>query len=838
MASPFSVFRRHQKAMFVALTILVMFAFVFLEPLMDAFRDEVQTNPVVVATRRYGDLREHDISTLIHQRQIVLNVLEQALVRGGMHPAVTSFQIQRLFGPPTEESVVNAWLLAQRADALGMVVDDRAVNEFLNMFLEQATEGRVRVGEISEILKRDKIPERVLFAALRRELLAQQLRQSFQTSLWATPPMQRWDYYLRLNRRATIELVPVSVVDFMDQIESPGEGVLRAFFDEHKERAWRPDMPEPAFRQPKKIALQYIKAEFDDFVDPDSVTQDEVLAYYEENKDTLFLRPQTPAPKDTPAPDEADKPAAVEQPMESPVEPPTQPAPLEEEPADAPAPSEAAEPAAEKTESAAEQQQPAEPAEEPAEPMEESATEPAEEPAEPMEEPATEPAEEPAEPAEEPAEPMEEPAEPMEEPAEPMEEPVEPKEGKAGESEDSEGVSPQPSNDDGVLRSGGGALFSFASFAEEPAQEDAPSSDESMPEPAGPVAESPSLEVPAAPGPMEEPASPERSTIGGQPAEFRVHLPLSEVEGEIRHTLARRKAHQAIEELLRSLSARLKSYHDELTLYEVREGDPTAKPPAELDVGKLAAEHDLKSYTTRLLSPWEVQALDIGSSMIDGSVPFIRHAFEELPPLQPAISQAEQDYFLFWKTDQREEIVPDWEDENVKEQVLEAWKLVEARKLARDRAEQLAEAARKSGKPLKEVFADDPKHDAVHAGPFSWMTYGDIPPMLAQEPPRISEVEGVDFTGQQFMRDVFALNEGELGVTMNQPQTFAYVVRMDSLVPSQTVLWEGFLADSFGKYAAAGAPDFQQAQAAWQKSIEEAAGLQWKRTPHRARDLD
>lgn len=791
MASPFSVFRRHQKAMFVALTILVMFAFVFLEPLMDAFRDEVQTNPVVVATPRYGDLREHDISSLIHQRQIVLNVLEQALVRGGMHPAVTSFQIQRLFGPPTEESAVNAWLLAQRADALGMVVDDRAVNEFLNLFLEQATEGRVRVGEISEILKRDKIPERVLFAALRRELLAQQLRQSFQTSLWATPPMQRWNYYLRLNRRATIELVPVSVVDFMDQIESPGEDILRAFFDEHKERAWRPDMPEPAFRQPKKIALQYIKAEFDDFVDPDSVTQDEVLAYYEENKDTLFLRPQTPAPKDTPAPDEEDKPSAVEQPMKNPVEPPTQPAPLEEEPADAPTPSEAAEPAAEKTESAAEQQQPAEPAEAPAEPMEEPATEPAEEPAEPME-------------------------------------------GKAGESEHSEGVSPQPSNDGGVLRSGGGAQFSFASFAEEPAQKNAPSSDESMPEPAGPVVESPSLEVPAAPGPMEEPASPERSTIDGRPAEFRVHVPLSEVEGEIRHTLARRKAHQAIEELLRLLGARLKRYYDELTVYEDREGGP----PADLDVAKLAAEHNLKSYTTRLLSPWEVQALDIGSSMIDGSEPFIRHAFEEIPPLQPAISQAEQDYFLFWKVDQREEIVPDWEDDNVKEQVLEAWKLVEARKLARDRAEQLAETARKSGKALKEVFADDPKHDAVHAGPFSWMTYGDIPPMLAQEPPRISEVEGVDFTGQQFMQDVFALNEGELGVTMNQPQTFAYVVRMDSLVPSQTVLWEGFLADSFGKYAAAGAPDFQQVQAAWQRSIEEAAGLQWKRTPHRARELD
>ncbi len=786
MASPFSIFRRHQKVMLAVLTLLAMFAFVFLDPLLEAFRGDVPDN-VVVTTRRYGNLREQDVHNLIRQRQVVLNVLERALVAGGFPPQFASFQLQQFLGPPTEEAVVNSWLHAQRAESLGMVVDDRAVNDFLNAFLEQYTDNRVQIADLRDMLKGDQIPQRVLFAALRNELLARQLRQSFQTSLWGVPPMQRWDYYLRLNRRATIELVPVPVVDFMDQVEEPGERVLRAFFEEHKDRLWRPDMPEPAFREPKRIALQYFKAEFDAFVDPKSVTDEEVAEYYEKNKDFEFVQPQAPPPRKPDAPDDVPR-DDVEPPAEPPAEEPGEAPPIDPEPMDDAQP----------------------------EPDESVPSEPADE-TEEKDAPADEPMEAPAEP---------ETTEPAEEPAEPAEVP-----------DEAEEASPEPSDDAGVRPS---AQVMFTSFvAEEGESDDLGEADAEQPE-APDDAETPALAEPEQPSPTDdEPAAPEPSTLDGQPAGVRFHVPLSEVEDEIRTRLARRKTHERIEQLLRSLSTRMQRYQDQRTLHEVRlETDPTAQPPAELDLGEIAREHGLKSFETELISPWEARLLDIGESLVDGSEPFVRHAFEVLPPFQPAISQAEQDYFLFWKTKQQEERVPDWQEANVKEQVLEAWRLVQARELARAHAETLAERVRESGRTLEKFFADDSKYEVVQAGPFSWMTYGDVPPLLAREPPRISEVEGVDYTGQRFMGDVFALDEGQLGVTMNQPETVAFLVRVEGYVPPTAVLWEGFLVDDFSKYAAAGAPNFRQMQAAWQEQLEQAAGLEWKREPWRGRDDD
>ncbi len=855
MASPFSIFRRNQKVMLAVLTLLAMFAFVFLDPLLQAFRGDVP-DAVVVTTRRYGDLREQDIRNLIVQRQIVLNVLERVLVSGGFPPEFAAFQIQQFFGPPTEEAVVNAWLHAKRAESLGMVVDDNAVNEFLNSFLEQYTENRVQIADLREMLQRDDIPQRALFAALRNELLARQLRQSFQTSLWGIPPMQRWNYYQRLNRRATIELAPVAVVDFMDQVEDPGEDTLRAFFDEHKDRLWRPDSPEPAFREPKRIALQYFKAELDEFVDPKSVTEEEIARYYEENKDTEFLQPQAPPPREPDAP--ADAAPDAEPPAEPPVEQPAETPPSEEESMDD------AQPPAEEgglAEDAVEDTPGSEPAETPAEP---------DEPA-PSDE-ATDPGEEPAETGETPAEPAEEPAQPAGEPAESEEPPLEP----------SEAAAPTPSDDARALpprEYGRPVMFTSLLAAEDesdaalgdegeeaaedqsetpvdepPADEppaDEPPADEApadeAPADEAPADEAPADEAPAdeaptpdgtEPGPAEdEPAAPEPSALDGPTPGERGYVPLAEVEDEIRTRLARRKAREQVEQLLRSLSARIRRYEDDRIRYEVQvETDPTAEPPEELDIGEIARENGLKAFETELISRWEAQTLDIGESLVEGSQPFVQYAFEEIPPYQPALSQAEDHYFLFWTTEQQEESVPDWDDANVRQRVLEAWKLVQARDLARDRAETLAERVRESGETLAEFFGDDSQQEVVQAGPFSWMTYGDVPPMLAREPPRISEVEGVDFTGHVFMRDVFSLDEGELGVTMNQPETFAYVVRMDSLVPPRTVLWEGFLVDDFGKYAAAGAPTFRQMQTAWQEQVEEAAGLEWKREPWRGRD--
>lgn len=259
MASPFTIFRRHQRVMIAALTLLAMFAFVFLDPLLDHLGGGGSRNPVVITTDAFGDLDENDLDSLRRQRQLILRVMERTLVEGGIHPTLASYQIMQVFGPPDEEAVVQSWLLAQRAEDLGMVVDERAIRDFLSVFLQQLTENQVGLGDIAAILQQDGIPQRIFFNALQQELLAREFRQSFQGSLWAVPPMQRWDYYRRLNQRANIELTPISVAKYMSQIEDPGDEVLRAFFRSTKTPSSVTIHQNRASGNPKRLRCSILK---------------------------------------------------------------------------------------------------------------------------------------------------------------------------------------------------------------------------------------------------------------------------------------------------------------------------------------------------------------------------------------------------------------------------------------------------------------------------------------------------------------------------------------------------------------------------------------------------
>ncbi len=81
------------------------------------------------------------------------------------------------------------------------------------------------------------------------------------------------------------------------------------------------------------------------------------------------------------------------------------------------------------------------------------------------------------------------------------------------------------------------------------------------------------------------------------------------------------------------------------------------------------------------------------------------------------------------------------------------------------------------------------------------------------------------------MRAVFALEEKQIGLAMNTPQTVAYVIRLVSYNPSQEVLWRIFLVDDFSKYAAPARVDFSQDTRQWLEDLKKSAGLKWEERP-------
>ncbi len=285
MASPFRVFRKHQRILIATLGLLAMIAFVFLPMMLKSSGRASRKNPVVVTTTKYGDLRLSDLNIMQNRRQRLLRFLEAAVRTAGGDDRVVLMKLNRLrqmFGDVSEQTVVNLWLLVRRADELGIVVTDRTISEFLR----DLTADRLTNGQFAQLHRQLRMPEEEVFNSLHDELLATNVLIMFDVSLRPTTPAQRWDYYQRLHRKVDLEVAPVEVARFVDQVPNPGDRVLEEFFEKYKDQYTLAGWPEPGFRVPKKVAIEYVKAEYEKFADPAAVTDKEIKDYYMENRET------------------------------------------------------------------------------------------------------------------------------------------------------------------------------------------------------------------------------------------------------------------------------------------------------------------------------------------------------------------------------------------------------------------------------------------------------------------------------------------------------------------------------------------------------------------------
>jgi len=722
MASPFHIFRKYEKVLIATLGLMAMIAFVFLSgPMMSLFTDSSRLNPLI-ATSKYGDLRQRNVDSLRNQRQTVHRYLHLCIseVVGYRIP----FEIieQRFFGPATERSVVETWLLGRRAEEYGMTVDDAAVNEFLRA----STDNKLSAKQFKTALRRVKISSMAMFDAIRNELIAQYLRHIFlatpreinQLSLQATPPALRWDYYERLNRRSTVELAAIPVSRFVDKIADPDQKTLVAFFEKHKENFSYPASPFPGFRQPRKIAVEYVKAEYDRFAKPDEVTDDEIRQYYEQFKDTHYKRAELPGLDDEMLADKDDQESAADKKDETKSK--------------------------EKSDKAPESQSPEEGADE--------------------------------------------------------------------------------SKKDGSTSVKRHSRFHLVSFMDE---EKKGSGQKKTTEK---VREENSPEKPdgASKQGTDDNENEDATTQETQ------YVPLEKVKDEIRQLLARQHAATSIEEEFLTMHDEMKAYGDKLAIAttSAEEGGTEAEIPEKPDLARLAATKGMTAHETKAVSQAAVRDFDIGRSFVNGQEPFARYAYDNILTFDPRRSQdVAGDHYLFWIIEDVKEQVPSLDGEGVRKQAIEAWKMVQARQLAIEDANRFAEKARTSKEPFETLFSDEKSAVVSTAGPFSWMTYGIVPGVRRRMPPQISTVAGVDFAGDDFMRTVFNLNVDQVGVAMNQPKTFAYVIRQTGFTPNDKVLWELFKVDDFSKYSAVGVPQQYQRVRNWIQGVSADAEFRWVRQP-------
>ena len=823
--NPFSMFRRNQKAWMAGLTLFTMFSFIALGSMLQCVGQHDQGGGPrfvgqVAKTNSFGSL---DYNGFLSLRQDMLrfesflNYLASAAQELNAMPAeeLSSLRIQINFAANDAEALVNRWLVCEFAAKEKLGADDKAVVDYLSMLTRYVRYDQTGGGEVarfgSDVLlaaeRNAGLNDSTLSDLIKSQIAYERMLRKYDgrrfTPFYAqmglaqvgyghgvvqASPAQKLEAFSALNRMAKAKVAVFKAENFVDKATAPTDEEAKAFYERYRDIVARANSKTPGFTQPQLLALEIVRADITDEI-LDAISEEDVKAYYEAHKED-FRRPKSSQPaaeeeKEAPAqetvslgddsaalnaiPENALGSLGEEAPAETPAAEAPAEAPAAEEPApEAPAEAPAEEPAAETpAEGAANyqkadlkfvaygqeaaQEEPQAPAEEPAaeQPTEEPAAEaPAEEPAaeQPAEEPAAEaPAEEPAaeQSAEEPAAeaPAEEPAagQPAEKPA-----------------------------------------------AEAPAEE--------------PAAEQPA-EEPAAEAPAEEPAAVE------DPDFFSLDV----VEGMIRRRIAAERIEAKMAELNKSLQAQYRAQtvenaanvanvdmrafaeENKFQYHMTSSADASGAAAPILVAQEMAAAADLlpadeldKIYSSAPLpyAPQRVGSYDASNVVQTWNIPNSFYVYRVLESKQ----QTRLDY-----EDQETGAV----NEETKAKVVEAWKLQQAAKFAKEAAEAFAEKAKADGADF-DALAAEAGAEVVETEKFSWFRsafgqYGEY-----AQPAEVREVgvevgkaardnKGVVGADWDFYETVFGLEQGQIGVCMNGSEDRAFAVCVTEIDPEDKI---------------------------------------------------
>jgi hypothetical protein len=274
-------------------------------------------------------------------------------------------------------------------------------------------------------------------------------------------------------------------------------------------------------------------------------------------------------------------------------------------------------------------------------------------------------------------------------------------------------------------------------------------------------------------------------------------------------------------------------------LDEDEEGNPR-QPPEKPNLKALAEEAGFEFNETGLIDGVTLAQLPFGlgnvmpdESGVSGSIANVvmNPEFELFKPMegmyfdQAALQAGNTPEFLrylFWKVEEREAYVPLLED--IRDEVVDAWKQQQAMQLAASAAEDLVNRVNANiDDPWSLALSEAEQSLIIETNPFTWMT------ALGGQP-RLSNVPALrDVVGGEFMRRVFSASAGQFVVAPNAGHTIYYACRIVQFSPSEAELHERFNADPLrsGPFAIA-RQESDMILGGWFSSIEQQLGVEWQ----------
>lgn len=768
-SSPFELFRRNLKPLMVLLVGLAMFAFIVL-PVLDQYlrKSAGGTDGDIVASFNGRDLTRGRVSyfTQNHQSTVrfLVELAQETINRGGS-PQTAGFQYDmqsqqvRAIGineVPSQMGSIRSLMLASLAQNDGFDLDDNA----LQVWLSQYTDGKITDGDINAMLLRstqNRMGRPHLYQQLRTHLLAQVYEQRGISGLFlgsspmAGPlltPQEQWENFLKLNQNAIVGAYGISVDDYLPETTAePSEIEIKKVYDEGKDRDPSEFSPDPGFHRQYVAKVEYVVGDLQTFIDAEvaKLSEEEIRAEYDRRiKGGDFLLPTESAPVET----GGDTPDAEEPAEQAPEGSPEESAPEESsESIDVEASEESDAPASTTEQS---DQQEGEPS-----PDDQSSVQA--DRAVRLVTAFTQQADEEAE---------QEPADPQ--PA----------------SEEGQGTESATNQDKAVV--------------EEDAED---------------LAAETQVETAA----EEDSAGGEATSEAEETAtETEAVESFEAVRDQVAADMVRSAAQIRMSDAIQKVNDKMKRFFGQNAMYENSisiQGDTGKKPPTRPNLEELAAEYGL---TYEVIGPYSATAISersnegqfiepiagsvaLGSMQSGQNTSFVQLAYgsssaqsqEPSLPLFAPISTVDAQaitpkQYLAWKVEEKAAYTPELDE--VRDEVIMAIRVQEARELATKAAEQIAKQAEgKENVELKDLVPED-KMEAFQEGlgPFTWMT------AFGFSGASLGVVPGIEAAGSDFMEAIFTNPSGTVSVAADQSGRTVYVIQSDSFQPGMDELREQF----------------------------------------------
>jgi hypothetical protein len=772
------------------------------DPIVDRLTGGGQTDSQdSVAVEWDGDeLRESQLVQLRRGRMLLrsfLNTVRQvAAERGGIE------RVAMLPLYTDDQRLLELELLAAEADNLGIEIGDGAVLDYL----EQLADGTVSASEYGQLLRtstNSNLSESQLLDLMARELKAYKVLSMAQSGGYPASPIAAWDYYNRLNRFVRAEMMPISVDDYLDEVEDPNEIEVVEMYEKHKKDYPFPRNPEPGFRKREQRAFQYVKVDFDAILEVEkaAVTDEEVKRYYDENKeqyrkvmsnDDLSLQGDDKA--SAPGVDTAEETdAATNEDAES--------APGGESAVDAV-------PEVEETQS-------------PDAPVETDTPEPNSGPdpsptALPQDDDAVPPPKD------------DDDEQPVQEDDEqPVHETV------------TEETDAAATNGDTVAVDENDEASKADVATEAVEQPPAEATDDEATE----------TEVVAEVIAAEEIEEADAATTAVEPSDLDpvandepLYEALADVADDIRRAIASPRAQAKMNKILDDVKRELDKYHAERTIWEIElETDSEVEEPPLPNVSAFADGDRVVVGDIPLIDSLQAEDYELGRAFdldlrLGVQRKFAQTAFsDKTSPFNPQVIpdfDIATSRFVYWMTDAKEEYVPDLDQ--VRSEVVQAIKRQRAVGLALKDAKTLAEKAGQQDAPLAASLPGRENAEFIDTGEISWVT----PPMTEGATPQISVIPGVEDASPELRESLFRLAQGEVGYATNMPKTKVYIFRVEEVNPPTEQRREQFLRNGVdAPVLFLARRDSFVGLSQWYRNLSEQRGVQWKRDP-RASDAN